>query len=70
MGIKVDKKSDKKMSKPSKVDKKADKKAAKAVAVKPVSAKDVPAKAAVSFFWFYFLGGRVRHRSLIWFNPE
>jgi hypothetical protein len=44
MGTKVDKKSDKKTTKPSKVDKKA----AKALTVKPVSAKDVLAKAAVS----------------------
>jgi hypothetical protein len=52
MGIKVDKKSDKKASKPSKADKKADNKAAKLVAVKPVSAKDILAKAAVSLTFF------------------
>lgn len=54
MGIKVDKKSDKKkQSKPSKADKKVDKKAVKAVVAKPVSAKDIIAKAAVSIFLFF-----------------
>ena len=50
MGIKTDKKSDKKATKPSKVDKKADKKATKVPPAKPVSAKDILAKAAVGFF--------------------
>jgi hypothetical protein len=51
MGIKADKKSDKKATKPSKVvDKKADKKATKVAPTKPVSAKDLLAKAAVGFF--------------------
>lgn len=54
MGSKVDKKADKKASvkpaKPAKVDKKADKKSSKAALAKPVSAKEIIAKAAVSNF--------------------
>jgi hypothetical protein len=58
MGTKVDKKSDKKVTKPSKVDRKADKKVVPVV--KPVSAKEVLAKAAVRMIF-----GMTRIRRLI-----